>query len=178
MQQINQLLVHKRLNFKLIKSRAGNSTRIRELLLAMILVTFWYENQFLSLNCVPNVLIILNLILANSNKFPPLKSEATKNLCQTKRHKSKDAKCKSLKFVIKQAYGFFLFQLNKFPLQLILHTTLSLASTSFNRACENTIFIGCCRSINCLSMHIFNSNCKVQSNKGSYSQTMFRINAD
>ena len=37
--------------------RAANSTRIRESILATILVTFWYENQFPSLNCVLNVLV-------------------------------------------------------------------------------------------------------------------------
>ena len=42
--------------------------RIRELILA----TLSYENQFPSLNCVPNVSVILNLILANSDEFPPL----------------------------------------------------------------------------------------------------------
>ena len=63
-------------NQSILLSRAGNLRRIRKSILATILVTLWYENQFPSLDCVPNVSVILNLILANSNEFPPLVTHA------------------------------------------------------------------------------------------------------
>ena len=42
-------------NTNIYNYRAANSTRIRESILAMILLTYRYENQFLSLNCAKNV---------------------------------------------------------------------------------------------------------------------------
>ena len=48
------------LSIKVIFLRARNSARIRESILAMILVASRYENQFLSLNYVVNTTVTQN----------------------------------------------------------------------------------------------------------------------
>ena len=51
------------------RKQGANSMRIRESILATILVTYRYENQFLSLNCAQNVSVAINIC---GNEFAPL----------------------------------------------------------------------------------------------------------
>ena len=62
-----------------MQTRAANSTRIRESILAMILVTLRYANQFLSFNYYKMSRFLLNLILPKCNKFTPANSKSTGN---------------------------------------------------------------------------------------------------